>query len=45
MLKGVISNTIDLLLISEAKLDDTFPLSEFILEGFTSPYRLDRKRA
>ena len=43
MLTDVISNTIDLLLISEAKLDDTFPLSEFILEGFTPPYRLDRK--
>ena len=45
MLTDVISNTIDLLLISEAKLDDTFPLSEFISKGFTPPYRLDRKRA
>ena len=41
MLK-VICNKIDILLISEIKLDDTFSLSQFILEGFTPPYRLDR---
>ena len=41
MLKEVIGNKIDILLISETKLD-TFPLSQFILEGFTPPYRLDR---
>ena len=43
MLKEVIGNKIDILLISETKLDDTFSLSEFILEGFTPPYRLDKK--
>ena len=42
MLKEVIRNKIDILLISEKKLDDTFPLRKFILEGFTPPYRLDR---
>ena len=42
MLKEVIGNKIDILLISETKLDDTFPLSQFILEGFTPPYRLNR---
>ena len=42
MLKEVIGIKIDNLLISETKLDDTFPLSHFILKGFTSPYRLDR---
>ena len=42
MLKEVIGNKIDILLISETKLDDTFPLSQFILEGFTPPYKLDR---
>ena len=43
MLKEVRGNKINILLISETKLDDTFPLSQFILEGFTPPYRLDRK--
>ena len=42
MLKEVIRNKIDILLISEKKLDDTFPLRKFISEGFTPPYRLDR---
>ena len=37
MLKEVIGNKIDILLISETKLDDTFSLSQFILEGFTLP--------
>ena len=27
---------------SETKLDDTFPLIQFILEGFPPPYRLDK---
>ena len=44
MLKEVVGNKIDILLISETKLDDTFPLSQFIWEGFTSLYRLDRTR-
>ena len=42
MLKEVVGNKIDVLLISETKLDDTFPLNQFILEGFTPPYRIDR---
>ena len=42
MLKEVVGNKIDVLLISETKLDNTFPLNQFILEGFTPPYRFDR---
>ena len=42
MLQEVIGNNIDVLLISETKLDASFPLSQFILGGFTLPYRLDR---
>ena len=42
MLKEVEGNKIDFLLISETKLDDAFPLNQFILEGFTPPYRFDR---
>ena len=42
MLKEVVDNKIDVLLISETKLDNTFPLNQFILEGFTPPYSLDR---
>ena len=43
LLKEVISSKIDVLLTSESKLYVTFPLSQFILEGFIPPYRLDRR--
>ena len=33
-LKLVIDNKIDLFLISEAKLDDSFPMEQFLMEGF-----------
>ena len=42
MLQELIGNNIDVLLISEMKLDASFPPSQFILDGFTPPYRLDR---
>ena len=43
MLKEVIGNKTDILLIFEIKLDNTFPLSQLIFQGFTPPYRFDRK--
>ena len=44
ILQEVIGNNIDVLLISETKLDASFPSRQFILDGFTPPYRLDRKQ-
>ena len=29
-------------MISEAKLDESFPESQFLMDGFTPPYRKDR---
>ena len=37
-----INNNLDILLISETKIDDTFPGSQFLIEGFSVHYRLDR---
>ena len=37
-----IGNNLDVLLISVTKLDDTFPTTQFLLDGFKKPYRLDR---
>ena len=37
-----IQNKVDILLISETKLNETFPTRQFSIDGFTSPYRLDR---
>ena len=38
------SRSVDILVITETKLDDTFPLGQFYVDGFTMPYRLDRNR-
>ena len=37
-----INNNLDILMISETKTDDTFPNSQFLIESFSVPYRLDR---
>ena len=29
-------------MVSETKIDDTFPESQFLIEGFSKPFRLDR---
>ena len=31
-----------ILLASETKLDDTFPVGQFCINGYSTPYRLDR---
>ena len=33
--------SLDLLLVSETKLDDSFPSAQFLMSGFCKPYRLD----
>ena len=32
---------IDILMISETKIDESFPKRNFLIEGFSTPYRLD----
>ena len=29
-------------MISETKIDESFPKGDFLIEGFSTPYRLDR---
>ena len=41
-LKFIIGNNIDILLISETKLDDSFPSVQFLIKGFSAPYRFHR---
>ena len=38
----IVKNNVDVLMISETKLDDSFPTAQFLLHGFREPYRLDR---
>ena len=35
-------NNVDILMISETKLDDSFPTARFLLHGFSATYRRDR---
>ena len=43
-LKLLVNGMLDILIITETKLDDTFPVSQFHIDGFSKPYRLDRNR-
>ena len=41
-LKLSVMGNIDVLVITETKLDDSFPAANFMLDGFSKPYRRDR---
>ena len=41
-LKEIASQSLDVLMIAETKLDATFPTGQFAIEGFATPFRLDR---
>ena len=43
-LKELVIKHIDVLVITETKLDDSFPTSQFLMKGFAEPFRLDRNR-
>ena len=38
----VARNEIDILMVSETKLDYTFPTSQFLMQGYSTPFRKDR---
>ena len=42
LLSSLIGGKIDILMISEIKLDATFPTNQFFIQGFSTVYRLDR---
>ena len=42
LLFSLVSNNIDVLLISETKIDNTFPVSQFCVPGYSVPFRLAR---
>ena len=43
-LGDMVKDNIDFLLVTESKLDDTFPQGQFRINGYTRPIRLDRTR-
>ena len=42
MLRELVQDKLDILLISETKVDPSFPSSQFPIDGFSSTFRLDR---
>ena len=43
-LKRLVIKHIDVLVITETKLVDSFPSSQFLMKDFAEPFRLDRNR-
>ena len=41
-LNDIIDKNVDILLISETKLNDSFPTGQFLMNGFHLPFRKDR---
>ena len=39
---NIIKNEIDILMISEIKIDNSFPICQFTMTGYSIPFRLDR---
>ena len=43
-LKLFVQGKVDILIVTENKLDSTFPTSQFVINGYSEPYRFDRNR-
>ena len=43
-LVDIVNENVDLLMVSETKLDDTFITKQFHIDGFQEPIRLDRNK-
>ena len=37
-----VKGTVDILMISETKIDDSFPIVNILTDGFSQPYRIDQ---
>ena len=37
-----VKGNIDILIISETELDESFPVGQFLIEGYDVPFRFDR---
>ena len=42
MLSSMVKDSIDILMVSETKLDSSFPQAQFRMEGYALPFRCDR---
>ena len=44
IIEELIEDTIDIFLISETKLDSSFPNGQFVIKSYSTPFRLDRNK-
>ena len=42
--KKLVLKYVDILILTETKLEDSFPNSEFLVDEFSKPFRIDRNR-
>ena len=43
-LRNIFKQKIDILLVSETKIDDTVPLAQFSVEGYSTPYTAQKMK-
>ena len=43
-LKSIVTGNLDILVITESKLDEGFPNGQFDMEGYSAPFRVDRNK-
>ena len=43
-LKTIISGKVDVMIVVETKLDDSYPTSQFYINGYSKPFRRDRNK-
>ena len=43
-MKFSLQGKVDILILTETKLDESFPTTQFLIEGYSKPLRLDRNR-
>ena len=44
LLAEAVMGNVDILMVTETKIDESFPTSQFIISGYSSPYRFDRNK-
>ena len=44
MVEAIIKDKTEIFLISEAKLESSFPSAQFIIKGYSTPFKLDRNQ-
>ena len=43
-MKFLLPGKVDILVLTETKLDNCFPTNQFLIKGYSKPLRLDRNR-